>query len=113
MGLAANGLRSTPSADDQARFLNNLQLLLADGEYVSTYKFALLLSLVRWAIEHPLYDERTEIDAAELAPYFVELYWPHVVPFRSQPHDATGASEAAAPRQRWPGWKAVLIQDRG
>jgi len=111
--LAAETSKSTSSAEEQARFLKNLQLLLADGEYVSTYKFALLLALKRWAIEHPLHDERIAIDAADLAPYFVELYWPQIVPFRVRPSDAAGTSQAAAPREGWPGWKGVLVQERG
>jgi hypothetical protein len=70
-----------PSPEQQARFFTNLQLLLAEGEFVSTYKFALLIALVRWAVEHPDHDEVQPIDAAELAPHFIELYWPQVLPF--------------------------------
>ncbi|MCB9886707.1 MAG: HNH endonuclease [Planctomycetes bacterium] len=103
-----------PTTDQQARFVTNLQRLLTEGEFVNTYKFALLLSLTRWAVEHPDHDERTPIDASELAPHFAELYWPHVRPFATANHNAdmvaesrptfgTGADE----------WSQMLVQDRG
>jgi hypothetical protein len=40
-----------PTADEQIQFLVNLQRLLAEGLFVATYKFALLLSLADLAVE--------------------------------------------------------------
>ena len=34
-----------PSADDQVRFLRDVQALLEDGQFVATYKYALLIAL--------------------------------------------------------------------
>lgn len=89
-----------PSPEQQARFFTNLQLLLTEGEFVSTYKFALLIALTRWAMENPDHDETIPLDVAALAPHFLELYWPHTRPF----------GVAALPATDWDG---VLVQDRG
>jgi hypothetical protein len=103
-----------PSPEQQARFFTNLQLLLTEGEFVSTYKFALLIALVRWAVENPDHDEAQPLDVAELAPHFVELYWPQVQPFR-----VAGIQREVAPTQTSPGppadslWEGVLVQERG
>ena len=40
-----------PSADEQIRFLKQIQRILQSGSYTSTYKFALLMSITRLAIE--------------------------------------------------------------
>lgn len=103
---------ATPGAEQQARFLKDLQLLLAEGEFVSTYKYALLLALVRWAIEHPQHPEGQPVDAAVLAPHFVELYWGHALPF----HTDVASDEARAvaePVSKWPSTRDLLVQDRG
>ena len=41
-----------PTSDYQIQFLANLQRLLAEGLFVATYKFALLLSLADLAVEN-------------------------------------------------------------
>ncbi len=40
-----------PSAEEQVRFLLNLQRLLEEGSFVATYKHALLLSLADVCVE--------------------------------------------------------------
>lgn len=40
-----------PSASQQLKFLKNIQLILQSGSFSSTYKFALIISLSRLAIE--------------------------------------------------------------
>ena len=42
---------SPPTAEEQLRFLTNLQRLLAEGQFVATYKYALLLALADIAVE--------------------------------------------------------------
>lgn len=42
---------SPPTADQQIKFLTNIQRLLAEGQFVATYKYALLLALADIAIE--------------------------------------------------------------
>lgn len=40
-----------PTAEDQLQFLNNIQRLLDEGQFTSTYKFALLMALADLAVE--------------------------------------------------------------
>jgi hypothetical protein len=103
---------STPTATEQARFVGNLQRLLTEGEFVNTYKFALLISLARWATENPTYDEKVPLDVRALAPHFAELYWPHVQPF-VLPGGASLVSEDmhVSTSDHW--WHHILVQDRG
>ncbi len=97
-----------PSPEQQARFFTNLQLLLTEGKFVSTYKFALLIALVRWAIENPDYDENEPLNVAELAPHFAELYWPQVMPFASGRKQRPLDASASAERE----WDGVLVQNQ-
>ena len=41
-----------PSSDEQIKFLVNLQRLLDEGQFVASYKFALLLALADLSVEH-------------------------------------------------------------
>lgn len=101
-----------PSPEQQVRFFQNLQYLLAEGQFNSSYKFALLLSLGRWAMENPDYDERNALDVGELAEHFVELYWPQARPFTS---GALGRAVAERPpgygAQLLPEWDMLLVQN--
>ena len=40
-----------PLADEQVKFLANIQRLLAEGSFVTTYKHALLLALADLSVE--------------------------------------------------------------
>jgi hypothetical protein len=42
---------SAPTTGQQVMFLTNLQRFLAEGQFVATYKYALLLTLADIAIE--------------------------------------------------------------
>lgn len=104
----------TPSAEQQARFFVHLQHLLVEGEFVSTYKYALLIALTRWAVENPDHDESAALDVARLAEHFLAVYWPQVRPFVV----AERLGEAASPRPSYghehrDAWSMVLDQDRG
>lgn len=101
-----------PSAEQQATFLRNLQRLLTEGDFVNTYKFALLLALTRWAVEHPGHPSGEPLDVAELAPHFAELYWPHVRPFREHAGDVRELPPGY-PGSPSGSWQGVLVQDRG
>lgn len=100
----------TPTESQQASFVSRLQRLLVESEFSNTYKFALLLSLTRWAVENPDYDERLALDVKALAPHFTELYWPHVRPY------STPAAKVAAPTGMYGNdipWSRMLLQDQG
>jgi len=43
--------QTVPTAQEQLRFLKYIQQILQSGTFTSTYKFALLMSLTRLAIE--------------------------------------------------------------
>jgi hypothetical protein len=108
-------MSSIPHAERQASFVTKLQYLLAEGEFVSTYKYALLLALTRWAVENPDHDEAQPLAVGELAPHFAALYWAQARPFRDAADPAQVVRESA-PRYGAAGthpWNTMLLQDRG
>jgi 5-methylcytosine-specific restriction endonuclease McrA len=72
-----------PTPEDQVLFLRNIQRLLAEGQFVSSYKFALVHALADLAVVKgddtgaPL-----ELDTKEIATKFVEMYWRQSRPFQ-------------------------------
>jgi hypothetical protein len=72
----------SPTPDEQVTFLRNIQRLLAEGQFVASYKFALIHALADLAVLNgddsgaPL-----EIDTKQIAAKFVELYWQQSRPF--------------------------------
>ncbi len=72
-----------PSAEQQLQFLQHLQLLFEDGDFVATYKYALLMSLAELAVELGATDGELPLPMASIAEKFAELYWPQTVPYAS------------------------------
>lgn len=73
---------NAPSAEDQVRFLSNLQRLLAEGQFVATYKYALLLRLADLAVEQGDDTDATlKIPTALIAEKFIHYYWRQTVPY--------------------------------
>lgn len=71
-----------PSADDQIRFLRDVQALLEDGQFVATYKFALLTALADLAVESGVTDDqRVALPVRSIAEKFIEYYWQQSAPF--------------------------------
>jgi 5-methylcytosine-specific restriction endonuclease McrA len=71
-----------PSADDQIRFLRDVQALLEDGQFVATYKFALLTALADLAVESGVTDDRQlAVPIRSIAEKFIEYYWQQSAPF--------------------------------
>lgn len=66
----------------EVRFLENLQLVLAESQTSSTYKYALLIALADLCIEDARPDGEAEltIPIARIAEKFLELYWGHAAP---------------------------------
>ena len=91
-------MSETPSAEFQLAFLNQIQRLFEEGEFVATYKYALLIALAEIAVEsgddsgNPLH-----IPIVDIAAKYVELYWKQMKPFKSVQFSET----------------AVLIQNKG
>ncbi|WP_459720304.1 HNH endonuclease [Paraburkholderia sp. 2C] len=71
-----------PTADQQLAFLRQLQLVFDEGEFSSTYKYALLLALGELAVE--MGDDTgssLQIPIERIAEKFIEFYWPQSVPY--------------------------------
>lgn len=73
-----------PSSDEQVKFLLHIQRLLAEGNFVATYKHALLLSIADICIERgDDSSDRLLITTEELAEKFVSYYWRQSVPYHT------------------------------
>ena len=87
-----------PTAEQQLQFLQHLQQLFDDGDFVATYKYALLMSLAELAVESDSGEEELELSMFRIAVKFAELYWPQTLPYVSR---ITGSSPA------------ILMQNQG
>jgi len=73
-----------PTPEQQLEFLQRIQSLFEDGDFVATYKFALLMSLAALSVEGGADDGRPlEIDLIQVGEKFAELYWPQTIPYSS------------------------------
>jgi hypothetical protein len=72
-----------PMPEEQVQFLRNVQRLLAEGQFVASYKYALLHALADLAVLKGE-DSGAPLDLAtrEIAEKFVELYWRQCRPFQ-------------------------------
>jgi hypothetical protein len=71
-----------PSAEEQLKFISNMQKILEEGSFVATYKFALILSLADYAIKNG--DDEggaLNLTTRDIAESFIEYYWRQAVPF--------------------------------
>ncbi len=74
-----------PSAEQQLLFLQKIQLILDEGSFTSTYKYALLLSLADLSIEQG--DEQGSaliLSISQLAEKFIRYYWLQARPYPGQ-----------------------------
>ena len=72
-----------PSAEQQLQFLQHLQRLFDEGDFVATYKYALLMSLAELAVESGVDEGELELPMVRVAEKFAELYWPQTLPYVS------------------------------
>jgi hypothetical protein len=73
-------MQQEASVAEQLAFINFIQRLLLEGDFVATYKFALLHALADICIEgKDVSDDKVQIDL--LTEKFIELYWQHSLPF--------------------------------
>ena len=71
-----------PTPQEQLKFLKQIQQILHSGSFSSTYKFALLMSLSRLAIEQGNdTGEILKLDYLDIAEKFIDLYWKQSLPF--------------------------------
>lgn len=74
----------TREAIGELEFLRKLQRLLDEGEFVATYKFALLNALADLSVEHePARDGSLRLPVTAIAEKFIEYYWRQARPFRA------------------------------
>lgn len=77
-------VKMKPSAEAQLQFLQHLQRLFEEGDFVATYKFALLMSLAEIAVESSDEDLMSGVSMTRIAEKFAELYWPQTLPYISE-----------------------------
>lgn len=75
------------SAEQQVSFISYLQRLLVEGDFVATYKFALLHALADICIEKTDPTDNI-ISLDQIAEKFIELYWQHSLPFTATNNQA-------------------------
>ena len=74
----------TRSPIDELTFLRKLQRLLDEGDFTSTYKFALLNALADLSVERtPAHDGSLRLEVRALAEKLIEYYWRQVRPYRA------------------------------
>jgi hypothetical protein len=71
-----------PTAAEQVMFLGHLERLLSEGQFVATYKYALLVAIADLAVQLGC-DDGSELDLPvhQIAEQFIELYWRHGAPY--------------------------------
>ena len=62
-----------PSPQDQIKFLTDIQRLIADGQFVASYKYALLLALADLAVEGGDTADET-LPTRRIAEKFIQYY---------------------------------------
>jgi hypothetical protein len=68
----------------ELEFLRKLQRLLAEGDFVATYKFALLNALADLSLERAADDDGSlRVPLSAIAEKFIEYYWPQARPYRA------------------------------
>ena len=81
---------SRPTAEEQVRFIANIERILSEGSFVATYKYALLVALIELAIERG--DDTTRelvLPIRDIADKFAELYWRQAAPYEADGHSGT------------------------
>lgn len=69
----------------ELEFLRKLQRVLAEGDFVATYKFALLNALADLCLERAsAADGSLRVPVVAIAEKFIEYYWPQARPYRAQ-----------------------------
>ena len=117
---------SRPSPADQIRFIANVERILAEGSFVATYKYALLVALVELAIERGDDSNRELVlPIHDIADKFAELYWRQATPYetdgvsgsglvlhQNQGRQASAISQLVRLRNELQGSRSTLSQAR-
>jgi len=73
---------AAPTPAEQVAFLGQIERLLSEGQFVATYKYALLVSIADLAVQLGR-DDGSELDLSIrlIAEQFIELYWRQGAPY--------------------------------
>ena len=78
-----------PNPEDQLHFLQKIQLLLEEGKFTSTYKYALLMALADLSVEYgDVGGNPLTLKVSVISQKLIEYYWRQTIPFPSH-HAAT------------------------
>jgi hypothetical protein len=79
-----------PTAAEQVAFLGRIERLLSEGQFVATYKYALLVAIADLAVRLGR-DDGSELDLPVrlIAEQFIELYWRQCAPYGQGVADGT------------------------
>src|SRR5579859_7531720 len=82
MTESVNRSAPAPTAEEQIAFLGKIERLLSEGQFVATYKYALLVAIADLAVKFGS-DDGSELDLPirAIAEEFIELYWRQGTPF--------------------------------
>ncbi len=76
-----------PTAEEQITFLRSLQRLLNEGNFTSSYKYALLHAIADLClVKGDDSGAALQLATSAIAEQFVRLYWPQVEPFPAGQH---------------------------
>lgn len=81
--MSANANRPPPpTPTEQLAFLGNIERLLSEGQFVATYKYALLIAIADLAVQLGSDDgSELKLPLRAIAEQFIELYWRHSAPY--------------------------------
>lgn len=74
----------SPSADFQLGFLSKLQRIFNEGEFVATYKYALIMSIADLCVDSGIHEEDQLLSFSDLGGKFITYYWQQCQPFLRQ-----------------------------
>jgi hypothetical protein len=79
-----------PTPAEQVAFLGQIERLLSEGQFVATYKYALLVAIADLAVQLGR-DDGSELDLPVrlIAEQFIELYWRQCAPYGQRVADGS------------------------
>ena len=85
-----------PSAEEQLKFITNIQRILDEGAFVSTYKFALIMAIADYSVEHGNDSgESVTLTSRDIAERFIQYYWKQA----AKPHPSAEILKQSTDRQ--------------
>jgi hypothetical protein len=95
-----------PLPDFQLDFLRKIQLILADGSFVASYKYALLHALADLSVTHGDDSGRElRLGTKDISEQLIELYWRQAIPY-----SAPNADGSVVLRQNMGRQAAIIAQ---